>query len=117
MLHLPNGLAVLFDSINADIDPSGYIRECSAEVKYFEQDRQIASDVVQPNSPSFRKGLGIYIKTVRPGPYPVALIEVSREPGAIWALVGGILFLAGTITLLMLKIRREDAVNADIRGS
>lgn len=117
MLQLPDGLTVLFDSINADVDASGYLREWSAEVKYFQQGRQIASDVIEPNSPSFRNGLGIYIKTVRFDPYPVALIEVSREPGAPWALAGGILFLAGTSTLLVLKVRREDAVNADIRSS
>lgn len=117
LLQLPNGLTVLFDSINTDIDTSGYIREWSAEIKYFQQGRQIAADVIQPNSPSFRNGLGIYVKTVQLNPYPVALVEVSREPGAPWALVGGILFLAGTISLLMLKIRREETANADIRSS
>lgn len=111
MLRLPNGLTALFSSVNAVVDPSGYIQDWSAELKYFEGGRQIASDVIQPNSPSFEKGLGIYIKTVRLDPYPVALVEVSREPGAPWALAGGILFLAGTVSLLILKIRRE--VSAD----
>jgi hypothetical protein len=112
MLRLPNGLAVLFDSVNAVVDPSGYLRDWSAEVRYFEDGRQITSDVIQPNNPSFEKGLGIYIKTVRLDPYPVALIEVSREPGAVWALVGGILFLIGTVSLLILKVRREEAADS-----
>lgn len=108
MLQLPNGLAVLFDSVNVVVDPSGYVQDWSAEVRYFEGGRQIANGVVQPNSPSFEKGLGIYIKTVRLDPYPVALIEVSKEPGAPWALVGGILFLVGMTTLLILKVKREE---------
>jgi hypothetical protein len=111
MLQLPNGLAVLFDSVNAVVDPSGYIQDWSAEVRYFEDGRQMTSDVIRPNNPSFEKGLGIYIKTVRLDPYPIALIEVSREPGAVWALVGGILFLVGTVSLLILKIRREEAAD------
>jgi hypothetical protein len=112
MLRLPNGLAVLFDSVNAVVDPSGYIQDWSAEVIYFEDGRQIAKEVIQPNSPSFEKGLGIYIKTVRLDPYPVALIEVSREPGAVWAFVGGILFLVGTVSLLILKSRREEGAGS-----
>ena len=107
-LPLPNGLTVFFEAINAESDPAGFIRDWSAEVKYFREGRQVASDVIQPNNPSFQNGLGLYIKTVRFDPYPVALIEVSREPGALWALVGGMLFMIGTITLLMLKIRREE---------
>jgi cytochrome c biogenesis protein ResB len=36
------------------------------------------------------------------------MIEVSKEPGAPWALVGGILFMLGMVTLLFLKIRQEE---------
>jgi len=45
---------------------------------------------------------------VKVAPFPVAMIEVSREPGAPWALAGGILFIAGMVTLLFLKIRQEE---------
>jgi cytochrome c biogenesis protein ResB len=38
----------------------------------------------------------------------MVLLEVSREPGAVWALVGGILFMTGTIALLVLKMKREE---------
>jgi hypothetical protein len=107
-LQLPNGLTVVFDRINADIDRSGYIESCSADIKYFSQGRQITKDVIFPNNPSFQDGFGIYIKTVRPEPFPAALIEVSREPGAFWALVGSVLFLTGMITLLIFKIKREE---------
>lgn len=107
VLNLPNGLTVSFPSIHAVVDPSGYITEWSADIEYIRQGK-LFKDVIRPNEPSFLDGLGIYIKTVRMEPFPTALIEVSREPGALWALSGGILFLAGTITLLVLKIRREE---------
>lgn len=108
MLQLPNGLTVIFDGINTDIDPSGYIRDWSADIRYFKEGRQLTGDVIRPNSPSFQDGFGIYIKTVQSEPFPAALIEVSREPGAFWALVGGVLFLTGMITLLIFKVKRED---------
>jgi hypothetical protein len=110
VLRLPNGLEVLFKEIKADVDPAGYIEDWSAEVTYFSANKEIASDVIRPNEPSFEKGLGIYVKTVRMEPFPAALIEVSREPGAPWALAGGILFIVGMATLLLLKVRREEAV-------
>ncbi|MEW6107958.1 MAG: cytochrome C biogenesis protein ResB [Nitrospirota bacterium] len=108
MFQLPNGLEVIFDEVNAEVSASGYIHDWSSNIRYFENGNFIASDTIRPNVPSFRKGIGIYIKEVRIAPFPVALIEVSREPGAIWALIGGVLFLAGMIMLLALRIRREE---------
>lgn len=113
MLQLPDGPEVLFSEISASIDPSGYITDWSASVKYFRAGREIGSGEVLPNQPSFREGFGIYIKTVRPGPVPTALIEVSREPGALFALIGGIMFLVGMTTLLILKARREEVEERD----
>ncbi len=110
VVRLPNGLEVLFREIRADVDPAGYIEDWSADVSYFRGNREIANDVIRPNDPSFEEGLGIYVRTVRMEPFPAALIEVSREPGAPWALAGGILFIAGMTTLLILKIRREEEV-------
>ena len=109
ILQLPNGLTVLFKDVNANVDQAGYIEDWSADVRYFRGGAEIASDVIRPNEPSFEGGLGIYIKTVRMEPFPTAMIEVSREPGAPWALAGGILFIAGMATLLTLKIRIEEA--------
>ena len=111
VLQLPNGQDVVFDDITIDRDESGYISDWSAHIRYFKNGRHLASDVILPNDPSFQGGLGIYIKTVQMRPFPAALIEVSREPGAIWALVGGVCFLIGMITLLVLKIKKEDEWN------
>ncbi len=108
VLRMPNGLDVVFDEIKTVAGPSGYISEWTADIRYFQGERQIRSDIIRPNQPSFQDGLGIYIKTVQAGPFPVALIEVSREPGAYWALIGGILFIVGMVTLLALKIKREE---------
>jgi hypothetical protein len=106
-LRLPNNNDVLFKRITADTDPMGYIKDWSADIEYFKDGRFLKADRIRPNSPSFQDGLGIFIKTVQFQPYPAAMIEVSKEPGALWALIGGILFMLGMITLLLLKIRKE----------
>ncbi len=108
VVPLANGISVLFEEIKADADSSGDIIDWSAGISYLREGTRFKRDIIRPNSPSFQGGFGIYIKTVRFQPYPVALIEVSRDPGALWALVGGILFLAGMTTLLAVKIKRED---------
>lgn len=105
---LPNNLEVRFNQVNAAIDSSGYVTDWSADIEYFKEGRPVAQDRILPNSPSFRGGIGIYIKTVKIAPFPVAMIEVSREPGAPWALAGSILFMIGMVMLLALKINRED---------
>jgi hypothetical protein len=108
VIQLQNGVDVVFDKINVDINSSGYINDWSAELRYFKKGRYIKSGVIFPNNPSFQDGIGIYIKTVQLRPFPAALIEVSREPGAFWALIGSIFFLTGMVVLLMFKIKKED---------
>ena len=108
-LRLPNGNDVLLRKIDIETDQMGYMKDWSADIEYFKEGRSLGTDRISPNSPSFQDSFGIYIKNVRLQPYPVALIEVSKEPGAVWALIGGILFMAGMITLLLLKIKKEEA--------
>jgi hypothetical protein len=108
VFRLSNGFDVMFEKIETNISPAGHIKYWYADIKYFKEGRYIISDVIKPNNPSLHEGLGIYIKHVEVAPFPVAHIEVSREPGAVWALIGGVLFISGVITLLILKIKRED---------
>jgi hypothetical protein len=108
-LPLPNGSTVVIDGIHAGIDPRGYINEWSADVRFVRGDQAAAGGTIRPNEPVFSGGFGLYIKTVKFEPYPIALIQVSRDSGAPYALIGGILFLVGMATLLLLKIRRESS--------
>jgi hypothetical protein len=78
-VRLPNGNDVLFRKIYVDMDPMGYLKDWSADVEYFKHGVSLGGDRIRPNSPSFRDGLGIFIKNIRFQPYPVATIEVSRN--------------------------------------
>lgn len=106
-LRLPTGTEVIFQDLRADFDQEGHVRDWAADVVYVRNGSPVKRDVIAPNSPSFIDDMGIYIQTVRPDVMPVAMIEVSKEPGAVWALIGGVLFLLGMTTLLVLKVRRE----------
>lgn len=101
---LPNGTVLKIKEIKVQTGPGGYPADWRAEVEYRSGGVALKQDFLAPNRPSFFRGLGVYIKEVRRG---VALIEVSREPGAPWALAGGALFTLGTVMLFFLKIRRE----------
>jgi len=106
-VRLPNGQGFRLGKIEATPGPQGYITDWEAQIEHIVGGHVVKADVLRPNKPSFHGGLGFYLKDLRLEPSPMALIEVSREPGALWALIGGILFTAGTVALVMLKIRRE----------
>lgn len=106
---LPNDLTVKVNDINININPLGYISDWTVNIEYFSGSEKIKEDSLRPNSPSFYKGLGIYLKDIKPYPIKAVVLEVSKEPGALWALVGGMLFMFGTITLLILKMRKESS--------
>lgn len=103
---LPNDTVLRVEKINLKTGPSGRPLDWSADVAYFTPRlERLAGGSVAPNRPSFFRGLGLYIKDVRAG--GMLYIEVSKEPGAPWALAGGALFTAGTMALVLLKIRKE----------
>lgn len=107
-LPLPGGITVVVDRIHAVIDPRGYIQEWAVDVRCAGEGQTAAGGAIRPNEPLFYGGLGLYIKTVKFEQYPLALLQVSRDAGAPYALAGGVLFLLGMTTLLLLKIRREE---------
>lgn len=103
-IDLKNNTAVGIKAINISMDSFGYINDWVVDVEYLPDKK---TDRLMPNKPSIRDGVGIYVKDLRVFPEKAVLIEISREPGAIWALAGGILFMAGTIMLVILRMKRE----------
>jgi hypothetical protein len=49
----------------------------------------------------------VYVRDLRAFPERIVLLEISREPGVIWALIGSVLFVLGSVTLIVLKARKE----------
>lgn len=95
-LGFPDGARVRIDRITAEVGRMGMMTAFRAELQV---DDGTPSEV-QPNRPLFYKGYGMYLKDVALEPTPVALLEVHREPGAIPALLGALLFTVGNLMLL-----------------
>ncbi len=96
---------IRFERINIETDQRGFITDWSIDTGKF--NNGIYEDIsIRPNRPLFTKGVGIYIRDIQTHPFKAALMEISREPGAIWALFGAMLFATGTIILLILRLRR-----------
>ncbi|MBI5408296.1 MAG: hypothetical protein HZA14_02915 [Nitrospirae bacterium] len=85
----------------------GYISGWEVTVEYISGGRVFQRDIIKPNEPSLRMGFNVNVKDIRGHPEKAVLLQISREPGAVWALAGGIFFMVGVITLIALKIRME----------
>jgi len=94
-------------TIAISIDRFGYLTDWAVDVEYLSEGRSVREDRLLPNKPFFQGGIGVYVKDLRAFPEKLVLLELSREPGAVWAFIGGILFMLGTVTLLILKMKRE----------
>ncbi|RJR18830.1 MAG: cytochrome C biogenesis protein ResB [Nitrospiraceae bacterium] len=93
--------------INMNYDSYGYLTDWDVSVEYLSAGDVLYRDMIKPNQPSTRMGFNINVKDLRPFPVEAVLLQINREPGALWALIGGILFTVGIVTLILLKIRME----------
>jgi hypothetical protein len=100
-IGFPDGEKIRVERISGEVGPMGMMKNYRADLR-------IGSTVSgsQPNSPVFHKGYGIYVKEVALSPMPMALLEVHREPGAMPALLGALLFTAGNLMLLGQRRKR-----------
>lgn len=104
--RLPEGRGLLLRKISVKTDTAGYLQDWAAAVSLYENDALVKSGSLGPNQPLFYKGTGIYLKNVGYENGPGAFILVAKDPGAVWALVGGVLFMLGTMVLLVLKWKK-----------
>lgn len=79
---------------------AGYITDMKLQVVTDNQE----SLQISPNNPIRAGNSWIYLKNLLFKGSPLAVIEISRDPGAVWALTGGILFAIGAATLSIRKI-------------
>jgi len=104
--RLPEGQVLYLRSVHAVTDVRGFPTEWSADVMLFANNEQVAQGTLGPNQPLLYKGMGIYMKSFEFEPRPYAVLLIAKDPGAKWALVGGMLFILGSVTLLALKWKK-----------
>lgn len=101
--RLPEGRGLLLRQIHVKTDGAGYLQDWAAAVSLYEKEVVVKSGSLGPNKPLFYKGTGIYLKNVSYDNGPGAFIMIAKDPGAVWALIGGILFMLGSGALVVLK--------------
>ncbi|UFS72279.1 cytochrome C biogenesis protein ResB [Geomonas sp. RF6] len=95
-LAFPDGASYRIERIHATQGAMGMMSDYGIELRA--PDGRLLDS--RPNHPVFHRGYGIYVKQVALEPEPAALVEVHREPGAIPALAGALIFTVGNIMLL-----------------
>lgn len=100
-IGFPDGERVMVEKISGETGAMGMMSNYQADLRV----GNVVSSV-QPNKPLFHKGFGIYIKEIALSPAPVALLEIHREPGALPALLGALIFTVGNLMLLAQRRKR-----------
>ena len=108
LLKISEKNGVLIKDIDIQLSPSGYVNDWAVKIEYYLNNDMVKEDRIAPNSPSLYKGYNINLKDMRVFPNEAVLLQISREPGAAWALTGGILFMAGIVMLIALKIKTDN---------
>jgi hypothetical protein len=103
---LPEDRALRLERIQVRTDAQGFIEGWSAEASLYEDNLVVKTGSLGPNRPLFYGGIGIYLKRLNFDGGPAADLLIVRDPGAIWAFMGGILFTVGSLTLLVLKWKK-----------
>lgn len=98
---LPEERAVRLHQVRVETDGRGFTTGWAADVSLYENGRLVKTGTLGPNAPLFYQGTGIYVKDLNFDEGPAALMLITKDPGALWALVGGALFLLGALLLTL----------------
>lgn len=91
--------AVMLQDVKVWKDQNGYDSDWEAKLIWMEGKNNIETSL-KPAHPRYIGVFGLYTKAVSLEPSRTALIRVCKDPGAVWALFGGVLLSAGGIGFL-----------------
>jgi hypothetical protein len=104
---LPDNSVLSVKEVEISADERGYLRDWAVNVELISGQGSHTQAQIKANRPMFHKKFGVYVRDLRAFPERIVLLEISREPGALWALIGGVLFVLGSVTLIIFKVRRD----------
>jgi len=107
LLKLSGDNTMRINDIIIRTDSYGYINDWEVDIEYLSEGKIFQKDKIKPNKPSLLTGLNVNVKDLKTFPYNAVLLQISTDPGAVWAFMGGILFMTGIVTLIVLKVRTE----------
>jgi len=98
-------ITLYLKDINIQTDENGYYTDWEAELTWNDVGKKPGKGILRPVHPLYFSGFGLYIQSVETDPEATALIRVCRDPGAVWALIGGILLSIGGACFIYGKSR------------
>ena len=98
--------AIFVRNIQAVTDANGYFTDWQAALQWIEDGKRSDEKVLRPARPLYFGPFGLYIKSVMLEPERSVLLRVSRDPGALWALMGGLLLSLGGAAFVAGKLKR-----------
>lgn len=104
---IKGGMTLSLKDVRAKTDESGYDTDWEADLEIIGAGSETATGTLRPARPIRVAGVGFYLKSIDTGDAPSALIRVSRDPGAPWALAGGILVSLGGVGFVLTRRRPE----------
>ncbi|MHB8845921.1 MAG: cytochrome c biogenesis protein ResB [Nitrospirota bacterium] len=103
---LPDGRGLYLNDLRPVVDEQGRLKDWTAEVFIVENGKRVTAGTLGPNTPLFHKGMGVYLKSFDLQDRPAAALMVNRDPGAVWALLGSLFFMAGTAIIVVFKWKK-----------
>lgn len=81
-------------------DKLGYDSDWEARLIWLENGKRVEKATLRPASPIYKGQIGVYFKSLGVEPEMFAQVRVSKDPGALWALLGGVLLSAGGLAFI-----------------
>jgi hypothetical protein len=98
--------SMLLEDVAVTEDENGYAVDWEAQLRWIDGKERSALMGLRPAHPLYVAGYGLYSKSVvKDDAGSSALVRVSRDPGALWALLGGVLLSIGGLGFVYGRFR------------
>ncbi len=106
---IEGSVSLYLEDIKVQTDKNGYAENWEAALWLLEDGKRLKKALLKPVHPIYFREYGLYSKTVSLEESS-ALIRVCRDPGALWALIGGAILIVGCLAFIYGRFR-EKSVN------
>ena len=93
-LAVAEGKSLLLEDCSVQTDKNGYPADWLVRLRWIEDGKQSPEYILKPVHPLYLGQFGLYLQAAN-AEDSSTLIRVSKDPGALWALFGGILLCLG----------------------
>lgn len=97
------GMSVSVSGVRSEQDETGYYTAWEADVAVTRDGATIKSAMLRPVHPILMGQTGLFFKSISVEGQRAATIRVTKDPGARWALAGGILVAIGAAGFIIVR--------------